>query len=228
MTKRCNYFLVLCFIFYAHIGWCDNLKTHMKIWTFGKISGAISKDKKWSYYLEPELRFLDDKYKFNEANLYAAFFYQVTPSFSAWIGAFAGNDLTSEGERRNFYSLWQQIKWLMFDNSKIRFMDRTRLEERKRSSFSQIAERIRQTFQLEIKLDTHDLFLVLADEMFLQLNHPRWVVDRVFSENRASVGVRIPINKCTSYEVGYLNQFQYEKNNNMSNILFMGFTVNTI
>lgn len=67
-------------------------------------------------------------------------------------------------------------------------------------------------------------FIVLADEIFLQLNQPDWVPDRVFSQNRAAIGVEIPVNQSVSYEMGYLNQFNVGSPDQMSHVVY--FTVN--
>jgi len=49
---------------------------------------SISQNKKWKYYLEPQLRFVDDAYKFEEANLFAGVYYQWTPALSFWLGVY--------------------------------------------------------------------------------------------------------------------------------------------
>ena len=77
--------------------------------------------------------------------------------------------------------------------------------------------------KIELKFPITSLqnrFLKLGDEVFIQLNQPTWVTNRILSQNRASIGIEFPISKTTSYEIGYLNQFQFQSQNQMSNVLY--------
>jgi hypothetical protein len=218
--KRNLFSLFLLFFFCMQTS-ADNLKEHTKIWINAPISGIVSKDKKWNYYVEPQLRLLDDKYKFNQLNLHAGIFYQATSRISLWLVIFRRHDLKSDGSLFRENRLWEQIVWNVIDNDRLKLISRSRLEERKNLDDSQIANRFRQQVALNLPVPTlKNYYLVLADELFFQLNQPTWVTHRVFSQNRATIGIQIPISKQVSYQIGYLNQYQYGNPNQMSNILY--------
>lgn len=207
------------FFLISHVSYAAAMITHTKLWVDTPMTGAITMDKKWGYYLEPQLRLIDDQYKLEQFNLYAGFYYQVLPNLSAWFGAY--RQLSNEPGRQQ-YRLWEQMTWDVMNDDALSLSSRTRLEQRKNINDAEIAHRLREkiTLTLPMRLLTN-YFLVLADEVFLQLNQPAWVTNRFFSQNRASIGIKIPVNKDTAYEVGYLNQFQYGNPNQMSHVLYL-------
>lgn len=222
------YLLAVSFLLiFNHSVFAEQISEHTKVWTSVQLTGSITIDKKWNYYLEPQLRFLDDKYKFNHANLYFGLYYQYIPTISFWLGGFRGYTLQSNNVSQQQYKLWEQVVWNIMENPRLKLINRTRLEERKNFIHSQIANRIREKISIVLPIKNHEpFFLVFADEIFIQLNQPSWVVDRTFSQNQASIGIRIPINKQSFYEIGYLNQFQYGSPNQLSNVLYLNFATN--
>lgn len=205
---------------------------HTKLWTNAQITGSFKKDSPWNYYLEPQLRFVDDAYKFNAANVYAGIYYQINPTVSAWFGLYRNDVKHFNGDTTQENRVWEQIDWnaltySMVDLSRVDLTSRSRLEQRKRVNESTVANRFREKITLRIPFTClKDYYFVVADEIFLQLNQPNWVPQRVFSQNRASLGVQIPINKQAKYEVGYLNQYQYTQPNQMSNVLYITLMLN--
>ncbi|MFI5206312.1 MAG: DUF2490 domain-containing protein, partial [Candidatus Paceibacterales bacterium] len=68
---------------------------------------------------------------------------------------------------------------------------------------------------------------VIADEVFINVTKPDWVTNNTFDQNRAFLGIDIPMSKKTYFEVGYLNQYEVKTNQNqVNNILYVAFNVN--
>lgn len=195
---------------------------HTKLWSNLIYTLPISNDGKWKFYLEPQLRFIDNPHKFEAVNLNIATYYQLIPNLSVWLGGFTGVGRTTNGNPFQEYRAWEQIQWRVIKNEHIGLYSRTRLEERKRKDFKQMADRLREKLQLEFPLQhAQKCFITLADEGFFNLNKPAWVVNRLFAQNRASIGVRLPLGKKSAYEVGYLNQYEYgNTQNNSSNVVY--------
>jgi hypothetical protein len=146
---------------------------------------------------------------------------------SLWVDFFRRYDQKFDGSIFQEYRLWEQVLWEAISNNYYKLTSRSRLEERKNSADSQIANRFREKIILKFPVTTlTEYYLVLAEEIFFQLNQPTWVVNRIFSQNRASIGLQIPINKSMSYEAGYLNQYQYGNPNQMSNVLYVNLALN--
>ncbi|HRE32881.1 MAG TPA: DUF2490 domain-containing protein, partial [Candidatus Berkiella sp.] len=97
---------------------------------------------------------------------------------------------------------------------------RTRLEQRKQEATPQWASRLRERLTVIIPVDP--ISIIVSDELFFNLNHPLWVSDCSLSQNRGFIGLGIPMAKQTSIEIGYLNQYQFNKTDSMSNIINIG------
>lgn len=202
--------------------YANNLKENTKIWTSIKSVVPISANKRWSYFIEPQLRFIDDKYKFNQINLYLGLKYQTSDDLSLWAGIYRRYEQKPNGSTENQYRLWQQAVWQVIGNEQMKLSSRTRLEERKNTQYSQLSYRLREKLGIKSPISNWSQhYLVISDEVFFQLNRPQWVSNRFFSENRAFIGFDIPINNKYSYVIGYLNEFQFKNPNEMSNILYL-------
>lgn len=223
LSKKILFFLIA-FLLSQRIC-ADELVEHTKIWSALQLSVAMTEDKKWNYYVEPQLRLVDDKYKFNEALLRMGIYYQVLPELSLWLGVQRGYALRLYGKSEQVSVLWERLNWDIVNNQRIIFNSRSILEERKNLVYSQIANRLRERLSMKFPLKYQGYFLVLTDEAFIQLNRPHWVTDRVFSQNRASIGLQVPVNQCVNYEVGYLNQLQYNTPRQMSSVVYVNVAV---
>lgn len=206
--------------------WAASTEIESKLWANIQLSGPLSADKTWHYYLEPQLRFVDDPYKFNQANLYAGVYKTVTSSTSLWVGVMRRFEIKSDGDVFLENRLWEQMVVDLYRRDRLKVVSRSRFEQRKNVDSAVIANRFREKFTLQLPIPNRSgYFIELADEVFLQLNQPEWVTQRVFSENRASIGLEVPINKIARYEVGYLNQYQYSKPRQACNVVFVNLIV---
>ncbi len=103
------------------------------------------------------------------------------------------------------YRLWQQINWrhhLLFGS----FSTRSRLEERKSLSFSNWAYRFRQRIGLNKPL-SKNLSLIMANEIFFNLNNVNWIITNWLDQNRALLGIEQRMTEKTYLAVGYMNQY---------------------
>jgi hypothetical protein len=206
--------------------WAASTEIESKFWANFQLSGPLSADKTWHYYLEPQLRFVDDPYKFNQANLYAGVYKTVTASTSLWIGVMRRFEIKSDGDVFLENRLWEQMVAELYQRDRVKIVSRSRFEQRKNVDSAVIANRFREKLTLQIPIAGESgYFIELADEVFFQLNQPEWVTQRVFSENRATIGLEIPINKIARYEVGYLNQYQYSNPRQVGNVVFVNLIV---
>lgn len=197
-----------------------------KLWTNVQLSGPLSMDKTWHYYLEPQLRFVDNPYKFNQANLYAGIYKTVTDSTSLWVGVMRRFEIKADGDVFLENRLWEQMTTRFYKSELINIASRSRFEQRKNVDAAVIANRFREKITMQFPIAGDSGYLIeLADEVFVQLNQPDWVTQRVLSENRASIGLEIPINKITRYEVGYLNQYQFTNPRQLGNVVFFNLIV---
>lgn len=196
--------------------------TYTKLWTSAQVTGNFSQYPNWNYYIEPQLRLVDDKYKFGTANLYLGIYYEYTPNLNLYAGIFRSHSQRTDGKIENEYRLWEQVTWNVYKSKTIQILNRTRLEERKNLDESEIANRLRERIAINIPIDMSAYNqLVIADEIFLQLNEPSWVSQRCLAQNRASIGVLMALSPTSSFEIGYLNQYQFQNPNIMSNVLYL-------
>lgn len=205
-----------------------DLQVHTKLWLTGTFIGPLTEEnKKLKYYLDSRLRLIDDTYILDQDRVYAGLGYEVTPNFTPFIcGAYIINESTS-GVITHEYRIFEQFIWNMIHNSSLSLSNRTRLEERRDTNQSQWAYRLREQFTLKIPFKRWKKYSFLTfDEVFLNLNYPQWVDHRFFAENRAFVGIERTISKAWSFDVGYINQYQFSTPNKMSNGIYLAINMN--
>jgi hypothetical protein len=215
---------------FAIMGSVHAVETHTKLWTSAVFTGPISaKNDKIIYYLQPDLRFIDDKYKFSQAVMWAGLGYRITPGFIVYAGDASATNRNTVGEYTHLNIIWQQVNVTLAEINKNIFTSRTRLQEIKNVDYDQWGIIIRERLLMKAPIVTWDKhFLVLYDELFFNLKNPDWSSSNKFiSQNRAFIGVETKISKITSFTIGYLNQYEFRETNQMSNILFTGVEVKT-
>lgn len=206
----------------------SQLHTHSKIWGSAVFIGELIKDTKVKYYLEPQLRFIDNRYKFEESLLYAGLGFQTLPSVTLFLGGAWMTAKMSNGNLLHQNRIWQQANWTPIEKSYVSLISRTRLEERKNQAESQWAVRFRERLMLRMpfkNLEKHSL--VLFDEFFFNLNHPEWIGNmHSFAQNRIFIGIGNKVSKQTSFDMGYLNQYHFTIPNQMGHVILISLTVN--
>lgn len=193
---------------------------HTKFWNSAGISGSISADKRVKYYFEPNLRFVDEPEIFDRAYLDAALGYQLIPTLVLWLGTEWESVKSSNDVIEHQLSLWQQINWAFYSNTHFSLSDRTRMEERYRFTASGVSLRFRERVELEIPLGSEKKYsLVLNNELLINVNNPPWVSNTLMDQNRALLALRTRLNKQISFDIGYLNQYEYKSTNEQSNVV---------
>lgn len=203
------------------------LQGHTELWTSASILESFSKDSRFKYYLEPQLRFIDNTYKFNQALMQGGFGYQLKPDVLLLGGL--GYILTKSNSGNMFHEdrIWEQISWTM--PVSINLISRTRLEQRKLTNNSQMAYRLRERLFARIPfLHWNKHSLAMFDEVFFNLNRPDWVAPHFFAQNRAFIGIGTSLSNTTVIDIGYLNQYIISSPNSpnqLRNALLLSLTV---
>jgi hypothetical protein len=200
--------------------YAETVTQSAKLWTNIPITGAFTQARTWKYYLEPQLRFINDTYVFNEANLNVALGYQWLPSLSVWGGGWVHYAILTSGREQTEYRLWEQLLWEVVTSATLNVAIRTRFDHTKNTDYRQWSNRIREKITLKFPLFLgKNYFLVIGEEVFLQLTRPEWAANQILSQNRASIGIEIPVSLHHSLEIGYLNQFQNKQPIQISHVL---------
>lgn len=220
---RSKFFLRLGVIFCLFLTATQAMETHTKFWSAASITGSFNDQSQWRYYLEPQIRFIDNRYKFNNIFLLGGLGYQITPNVLVLAGP--GWVLTKNLQGKIIHEdrIWEQLSWSILKN----LSSRTRLEERRDLEAPGLAIRLRERLWLRIpfeKWQGHNLSLF--DEALFNLNHPSWVSSSFFEQNRAFIGIGTQISKSTMMDIGYLNQRIFAATNQNNHVLLLSFTLN--
>lgn len=175
----------------------------------------------FNWYAEYQPRWRQEGKHLDASILRPAIFYDINQSASVWLGyanvRFHPSGRASREENR----LWQQFLYKFQPFNDISLLSRTRLEQRHFEGGSDTGHRLRQLFRTSIPIQTSAYSLVLWDEYFIHLNDTDWGAVRGFDQNRAFVGVNAKLDKQTSLEVGYLNQYVNTRNIDRENHVFL-------
>ncbi|MDP1573665.1 MAG: DUF2490 domain-containing protein [Coxiellaceae bacterium] len=215
--------LTLCFFLISNDAYCRDSN---KEWNVGVISGPFSNDSAWQYYLEPQLRLINDRYVFNQAFFLTGIGYQFTPTLKLYVGPGYIFTLTTDGKTYDTYRVWQQLDWQAVKNSSFWLASRTRLQEDTRSNNTGVLVILRQRYWLRIPIkNTNHYFYSLFDEIFLNVNETSWSSHTLFEQNRLFAGIGKQITKNVFLDFGYLNQAQFGSHSAINNVIIFSFTV---
>ena len=208
-------FLMLCFSVNANA-----MKNSARLWGAVQFSSPVFNSKSWEYRLELHARSqLNDSEKDRDSSiLRLGVGHILNNRQTIWLGYDAVPSLEDDGGVNVEQRLWQQLSWSVFENRKNQWQSRTRLEERKDEGSDDIAYRLRQRFTVSLneRLFWHAI-PVIYDELFINLNRPSWVTTEVVDQNRFFLGIKIPIGKKSSLQIGYINQVQFKDSENQMN-----------
>jgi hypothetical protein len=200
-------------------------QSYDRLWSSNIVIGSVVENSNFKYYFQTDLRFINSPYVFNQWFLLGGFGYQFQPGLILFAGYGWILDKSFTGDVNHERRLWQQLNWSK-DMPSFNINSRTRAEEIINTVDSGIAYRIRERlwFRIPFKKDS-PYFLSIFDEIFLNLNHPRWVSPYLFSQNRAFLGIGRNFSKSVMLDVGYLNQFVHARENQLNNVIFLNLTV---
>ena len=199
----------------------NSTQSYNKAWAVATLIGSMPVNPAFKYYLEPQIRFIDDTYFFNQALQLGGLGYQINKNIMVFAGPGWIITKTPEGESTHETRFWQQINWLMLSNPNLN--SRTRLEQRKRTDVAPMAVRFRQRVWMRIPFKKWERYsFSINDELFFNLNHPSWVSPYLFEQNRAFVGISTQLTKAMIVDIGYLNQYnRSSRTTNYSDHVFL-------
>ena len=174
----------------------------------GPIGSADQAPAKLRWWLDVQARFSNESDGFGQSLVRPGIGYAINGQTSLWLGYAWIRTSPSSGPDFDEHRIWQQLIWSgPLDG--IRFLSRTRLEQRFRDSGSDTGWRLRQFFKAAYALPGNpNLSLVGYDELFFGLNDTDWGARSGFDRNRLFLGVGWRLgNSGHSMEIGYLNQY---------------------
>lgn len=202
---------------------------YTKQWTGSTIIGSFPQNNKFKYYIEPQLRLIDNEYVFNQALLFLGLGYEPIRPVMFFMGPAFVEGKTNTGETYQEYRLWQQINWQVAENPIIIVNSRTRMEEKERSNAPGIALQLRQRMWVRVPFkNLKKYYFSTYDEVFFNFNHPEWTSLYFFEQNRAFIGIGKELAPNILLDVGYLNQIQFGPPKQISNIFLVSISVNVL
>jgi hypothetical protein len=134
-------------------------------------------------------------------------FYKFTPKTSVWIGY---DTITFHPDGQESYQenrLWEQWMYQFDPIGRVNITSRSRLEQRDREDYRDIAHRWRQMFRFTAPSGFNQkLSWVVYDELFINLNTNSWISRRGIDQNRLFLGGNWKFDDNVNAEIGYLNQ----------------------
>lgn len=113
------------------------------------------------------------------------------------------------------YIIYEQIGWSASPSLNFR----TRLEQRERSNQDTWNVRVRfKAISIAQKPLFADFQPMISDEVFLLLNHPDWVSENTFDQNRLFIGFQVRMTQTLWWQLGYINQY-IERNHNTGSVM---------
>lgn len=199
---------------------------YSKIWLSTKYLGPLGNSTAAKLYWDAHLNFIDDKYKFEQAYASVGAGYQTSATLQLFlINSYVISEKLN-GTMQQEYRLWQQTNWVITDNYQYSLLSRTRLEARKNFAAAPIALRLRE--QLTIRIPIQNLphyYYMLFDEVFFNLNHPYWVGNSFFDQNRAFIGISKDVSKLISVDIGYLNQYVLRTPHQLNSVFYLNVNI---
>ncbi len=208
---------ICCFYFTAY---ADDTVHRTKSWNAITMNGFLSDDKWLKYFLESQLRFVDVDTKFEAAYLEAGVGHQTLPNLTLWLGFRLEGTTDYHGGIARGAILWQQFNTDIYKTTNIKITDRTRLEEIQALAEHGLFLLFQQRFTFEIPIDSAAKYSFVAYEnIYFQVNHPDWVTNKLLNQNRLFLGFKYSIDSVHSIYFGYINQYQFNEPDVMSNII---------
>ena len=204
-------------------------KENTKSWNMAIITGPLSADKRIKYYLQPQINFIDDKYKIHNVLGYVGLGYQLDTYKIAWLMNGYSWGKTASGNIHRIDIIRQQLNWNMSEAGLQHVSSITRLEERKDLGQPMWNVRLRQQIQLRLPFESWPGHaFVTYDEIFINLNHPAWIHSSTFVEqNRIFIGIGTTLSTEAELDIGYINQYQFRNpHDEMSNVLQVRLSIN--
>lgn len=181
---------------------------------------------RWKWWLEGQARTREDASEMDQAFIRTALGYALKDNLSLWLGYGHFFPYPVTGDANDENRIFQQLLWST-GTSLGKFTSRTRLEQRFFDKNDDTGWRLREMLKLSHPL-AGPLNLVIADEVFINLNDTDFGAESGFDQNRAFAGFNYAFSKQWNTEFGYLNQYidRATGSDNMNHILL--FSLNAV
>lgn len=180
----------------------------------GKLPSSMNNAKgSWRLWIDGQLRFGDDSSRFSQGLVRPGVGYALNNAWSVWAGyAYIRTDQPYARTPTNENRIWEQASWQGLAG-RTELSSRSRLEQRFNSAGSGTAWRFREMGKLIQPLGSKKLWVIAAyDEIFVNLNSTNSGARAGADRNRAFAGPGINFSKSVRAELGYLNQYTFNKN----------------
>lgn len=200
-------------------------------WWIINATGAIGQKEHpspFKYWLEGQKRFNNDDSEDTQTLLRPGLGYTLNKELSIWLGyAWLYTTINlrpSVTEQR----IWQQLLWIK-NTPKLKFVARTRFEERFFDGNSKKGYRTRQLIKIAIPIKTTEyLDFATSDELFWNNGTYEGRINKGFDQNRYFIGFDYHINKNSTVEMGYMNQYikLFDRTHLLANIAAISLLLN--
>lgn len=216
---RAHYSFVLCFVLilcFASAAKAQSVDSGL--WLAGTANGKLPpqlNDAKgsWRLWMDGQARFGDDFGRFSQGLVRPGVGYALNNTWTVWAGyAYIRTDQPYATTPSNEQRVWEQVSWQHIAG-RTDLSSRTRLEQRFHSAGSDTGWRLRELGKLMHPLGQKGVWLIAAyDEIFVNLNSTNFGAKSGADRNRVFVGPGINVGKPLRFEVGYLNQYTFNRN----------------
>lgn len=201
-------------------------KVYNKDWSVASIIAPISDHSSFKYFVEEQVRLIDNRSVFNQYFVLGGLGYQFHPDFLLISGGTWILSKSPEGNTHTEKRVWEQLNWQILNNIKLNLNSRTRFEVRDRTGQTRVAYRFRERLWLRVALKKWESYSFSCfNEILLDLNHPGWTSPYFFEQNRAFVGIAKRLTKSAILDFGYMNQHIRSFNNQSNNVLLLNFSM---
>ena len=214
-----------------------NTKSDFRLWA--PVYLTVNLPNRFLAYMEVNTRIGDDVTNIDQLLLRPAIGYKLTDNISIWQGyAWVGNfNQPHKAPNSPFFDenrIYQQVNYTTKFGD-IKFLSRTRLEERWIDHADGTAVRFRQMFRFMYPLPiAPDLGLVVYDEIFANINTVGVASGKGpqagFDQNRIFLGINKTFNQYLNVDIGYQNQLINQRSlpgnaNSLNHIFLLQFFI---
>ncbi len=166
----------------------------------------------WRLWIDGQLRLGDNSSRFSQGLVRPGIGYAWNNAWSVWAGyAYVRTDQPYALIPSNEHRIWEQVSWTG-PTGGTELSSRTRLEQRFRSTGGGTGWRLREMGKLIQPLGSKNVWVIAVyDEIFVNLNSTSWANSGA-DRNRAFAGPGINFSRSVRVELGYLNQYTFNKN----------------
>jgi hypothetical protein len=215
-----------------------NTRSDFRLWT--PVYLTVSLPSKFIAYMEVNPRIGDDVTNIDQLLLRPAIGYQLTDKLSiwqgyAWVGNFNQPHISPQSPFFEENRIYQQVNY-KHKFSHMKFLSRTRLEERWIEHADGTAVRFRQMLRADFPIpQAPDWAFVVYDEVFVHLNTVGAPTGKGpgagFDQNRFFLGINKSFSQYFNVDMGYQNQMLNSRNlpgnaNLINHIFLLQFWVN--